>query len=105
MTTKETAIETLTEFFTHIGGRQPLIGDAWDEYDHISARKNIGTKSYTVTALVDDESLDTVSVVVYDFRKKAKRVTVFRVTSLPVMAAKFTLEAIDAYEAEMEDAA
>lgn len=101
MTTKETAIATLTAFFTHIGGRQPLIEDVWDEYDHISARKNIGTKRYTVSALVDDESLDTVSVVVYDFRKKAKRATVFRVTSLPVIAAKFVLEAIDAYEAEM----
>ena len=104
MTAKETALATLTEFFTHIGIRQPRIDDAWDDYGHVSSYKYIGTKCYTVTAIVHDKALQTVSVVVYDFGEQSKRVIVFRVESLPAMAAKFVLEAIDAYEAEMKTA-
>ena len=104
MTDKETALATLTEFFTHIGSEKPRIDDAWDDYGHVSAYKDIGTKCYTVTALVHDKALQTVSVVVYDFREQSKREVVFRVESLPAMAAKFVLEAIDAYEAEMKTA-
>lgn len=104
MTAKETALATLTEFFTHIGIRQPRIDDAWDDYDLVSAYKHVGKGRYTVSAVVSDISLDTVKVTVYDFRAKAKREVVLRVESLPAMAAKFVLEAIDAYEAEMNAA-
>ena len=100
MADKETATATLTEFFTHIGIRQPRIDDAWDDHSFVSASKYIGTKCYTVTALVHDKALQTVSVVVYDFGEQSKREVVLRVESLPAMAAKFVLEAIDAYEAE-----
>jgi hypothetical protein len=101
MTDKETALATLAEFFTHIGGRQPHVDDAWDDYDHISADKIVGKRRYTISALVSVHSLKTVSVAVYDFRKKSRRKTMFRVNTTPALAAKFTLEAIDAYEAEM----
>lgn len=104
MTDKETATATLTEFFIHIGGRKPRIEDGWDDYGLVSAYKYIGTKCYTVTAMVHDKALQTVSVVVYDFGEQSKREVVLRVESLPAMAAKFTLEAIDAYEAEMKTA-
>lgn len=104
MTDKETALATLTEFFTHIGGRQPRIDDAWANYDLVSAYKHVGERRCTVSAVVSDMSLGTVNVTVYDFRAKAKREVVLRVESLPAMAAKFVLEAIDAYEAEMKAA-
>lgn len=104
MTDKETATATLTEFFTHLGGRQPHVDDAWDDYDHISADKNVGKRRYTMSALVSVHSPKTVSVVVYDFRKKARRKAIFRVDTTPAVAARFTLEAIDAYEAEMNAA-
>ena len=102
MTDKKTALATLTEFFTHIGSERPRIDDAWDDYGLVSASKYIGTKCYTVTALVHDKALQTVSVVVYDFGEQSKREVVFRVESLPAMAAKFVLEAIDAYGADQE---
>ena len=101
MTDKETALATLAEFFTHIGGRQPRIEDAWADYDLVRGNKDVGERRYTVSAVVFYTSTETVNVVVYDFSKNAKRKTVFRVESLPAMAAKFVLEAIDAYEAEM----
>lgn len=104
MTAKETALATLTEFFTHIGIRQPRIDDAWSDYGLVSAYKHVGKGRYTVTAIVHDISLQTVSVVVYDFGEQSKREVVLRVESLPAMAAKFVLEAIDAYEAEMNAA-
>lgn len=104
MDAKETAIATLTEFFTHIGGRQPRIEDAWDDYKLVIAYKHVGKRRHRVVALTSDISLDTVNVTVYDFRAKAKREVVLRVESLPTLAAKFVLEAIDAYEAEMKTA-
>lgn len=104
MTDKETATATLTEFFTHIGGRKPRIEDAWDDYKLVSAYKHVGKRHHRVVALTSDISLDTVNVTVYDFRANAKREVVLRVESLPEMSAKFVLEAIDAYEAEMNAA-
>lgn len=105
MDAKETAIATLREFFTHIGGRQPLIQDAWDDYQHISADKYVGKRRYTVSATVSDSRLETVYVIAYDFRSKAKRMGICTIETTPELAAKFTLEAIDSYEAEMKAAA
>lgn len=105
MTTKETAIQTLTEFFTHLGGRQPFIQDSWDGFQHISADKHVGKRRYKVSAIVSDMHPELVRVTAYDFRAKAKRMGMFTIQTTPELAAKFTLEAIDAYEAEMEDAA
>lgn len=105
MTDKETATATLTEFFTHLGGRQPLIQDAWDDYQHISAQKVVGKRRYKVSVMVSDSRLETVYVTAYDFRAKAKRMGMFTIETTPELAAKFTLEAIDSYEAEMKAAA
>lgn len=105
MTTKETAIATLNAFFTHLGGRQPFIKDSWDGYQHISAEKHLGKRRYKLSAVVSDMYPEIVRVTAYDFRKRAKRDMVLTIEVTPELAAKFTLEAIDAYEAEMEDAA
>jgi len=104
MTDKETATATLTEFFARIGSEQPQIDDSWDGYKHVSADKRDVAKRYYVSAVVYGETLDVVDVVVYDLKKNAKRKVVLRVEALPAMAAKFVLEAIDAYEAEMDAA-
>lgn len=105
MDAKETAIATLREFFTHLGGRQPVIQDSWDEYQHISADKHVGKRRYAVSAIVSDMCPEIVRVMSFDFRAKAKRLGMFTIQTTPELAAKFTLEAIDSYEAEMKAAA
>lgn len=104
MDAKETATATLAEFFTHLDGSAPVIEDLWEEYDHMRASKRVGERRYYVDATVDCHRIETVGVRIYDFSEGAKRSAVANINVTPALAARFTLEAIDAYEAEMDAA-
>lgn len=104
-TRKDAATANLNEFLTNLGGTTPHIRDSWDEYQHISADTYVGEKYFTVCATVSDLHPGMVYVQVYDFRKTAQRESVFLVESNPSMAARFTLEAIAAYEQELGEVA
>lgn len=100
MTPKETAIATVEKFFKLLG-RKVQVEDAWEMYSFMSARVYDYQGRYTITAL---SFKDTLNVSVYDFVEDARRDDILRVGKIgPELAAKFTREAINAYEQELAE--
>lgn len=105
MTKKEIAIATVEAFFKLLG-RKPRVEDAWEMYSFMSARVYDYQGRYTITADASKDLSDTITVRVYNFEDKTKRFYVLDVSRVPPeLAAKFTREAINAYEQKLGDKA
>lgn len=101
MTPKETATATIETFFKLLGHKVP-VEDAWETNSFMSAIVHDYEGRYTISADSYKDSPNTITVRVYNFEDDAKRQNVLIVSSItPELAAKFTREAIAAYEQEL----
>lgn len=98
MALKETATATVEKFFELLGCKAPIL-DAWETHGFIDGIACDYQDRYTIAAL---SFKDTLNVSVYDFVEDARRDDILRVGKIgPELAAKFTREAITAYEQEL----
>ena len=103
MTPKETAISTVEKFFELLG-RKERVDDWWETYSFMSARVHDYQGRYMITADASKDLSDTITVRVYNFEDRTKRFYVLDVSKVtPELAAKFTKEAITAYEQELTE--
>ena len=101
MTPKETATATVETLFKLLG-RKPRVEDEWETHSFMSVRVRDFQGRYTITADSFKDSPDTITVRVYNFEDKTKRFYILDVSKIgPELAAKFTREAINAYEKEL----
>lgn len=100
MTPKETATATVETFFKLLGHKVQAV-DTWKTHRFMSAIVDGYQGYYTICAEAYKDSPDTITVRVHDFGDDAKRQSVLVVSGItPELAAKFTKEAINAYEKE-----
>ena len=108
MTPKETAIATVEKFFELLG-YNAQVNDYWEsnggidcivhDYQLHDYQLHDYQGPYTIVGSSFEGSQDTISVNVYDLNDDAKRDHVLRVSRVtPELAARFTREAITAYE-------
>lgn len=103
MTPKETATATVETFFK-IMGCKVRVEDEWETHTFMNARVYDFQGRYTITADSFDDLPDAITVRVYNFEDKTKRFYILDVSRVsPELAAKFTQEAINAYEQELAE--
>lgn len=103
MTKKEIAIATVETFFKLLGHKVEIV-DAWERHSFMSATVSGYQKLYTIFADSFKDSPDTITVRVYNFADKTKDFFILDVSRVsPEMAARFTQDAIDAYEQKLGD--
>lgn len=108
MTPKETAISTVEKFF-ELQGCHAQVNDFWESHGAIDCivhdyQVHDYQGPYTIVGSSFEGSQDTISVNVYNLEDDAKRDHVLRVSRVsPELAAKFTREAIAAYEQELAE--
>lgn len=103
MTPKETATATVEKFFKLLG-RKERVEDEWETHSFMSVRVYDFQGRYTITADSFKDSSGTIAVRVYNFEDKTKRFCILDVSKIgPELAAKFTQEAITAYEQELAE--
>lgn len=101
MTPKETATATVETFLKPLSRKTPVL-DTWKTHSFMSAVVEDYQGYYTICAEAYKDSPDTITVRVHDFGDDAKRQSVLVVSGInPELAAKFTREAIIAYEKEL----
>lgn len=106
MTPKETAIATVEKFFKLLGCAV-RVDDYWESCGVIDCivhdyQVHDYQGPYTIVGSSFEGSQDTISVNVYNLEDDAKRDHVLRVSRIaPELAAKFTQEAINAYEQKL----
>ncbi|QRJ57479.1 hypothetical protein GWO64_009495 [Corynebacterium macginleyi] len=101
MTPKETVIATVETFLKLLGCKE-LFVHFNEEYNSASSTVRDYQGRYTISADSYKDSPDTITVRVYNFEDDAKRQRVLVVSNItPELAAKFTREAINAYEEEL----
>ena len=105
MAKKEIAIATVEAFFKLLGHNVDIV-DAWERHSFMNAAVSGYQKRYTIFADSFKDSPDTITVRVYNFEDKTKSFFILDVSRVsPELAAKFTQEAINAYEEELGDKA
>lgn len=98
MTPKETAISTVEKFFELLG-RKELFVRFNEEYNLASSIVRNYQGRYTISAESFEDLPDTITVRVYNFEDKTNRFYILDVSRVsPELAARFTREAITAYE-------
>lgn len=108
MTPKETATATVEKFFELLGCHVQ-VNDFWESHGGIDCivhdyQLHDYQGPYTIVGSSFEGSQDTISVNVYDLNDDAKRDHVLRVSRItPELAARFTREAITAYEQELAE--
>lgn len=103
MTKKEIAIATVETFFKLLGCKV-RVEDEWETHSFMSVRVRDFQGRYTITADSFKDSPDTITVRVYNFADKTKDFFILDVSRVsPEMAARFTQDAIDAYEQKLGD--
>ena len=103
MTPKETAIATVEKFFELLGCKELFVHFS-EEYNFASSIVRDYQGRYTIYAESFEDLPDTITVRVYDYEDDAKREFVLIVSHItPELAAKFTREAINAYEQELAE--
>lgn len=101
MTPKETVIATVETFFKLLG-RKELFVHFNEGYNLASSIVRDYQGRYTISAESFEDLPDAITVRVYDHEDYAKREFVLIVSHItPELAAKFTREAIAAYEKEL----
>lgn len=101
MTPKETA--TLIAFFKLLG-RKAKILESKKKYNLVTATEYDYQGRYTISGTVFKENPAFIKVAIYDFKNDAKRDYILGVSRItPELAAKFTREAIAAYEKELAE--
>lgn len=106
MTPKETATVTVEKFFELLGCHVQ-VNDFWESHGGIDCivhdyQLHDHQGPYTIVGSSFEGSQDTISVNVYDLNDDAKRDHVLRVSRVTLeLAARFTREAINAYEQEL----
>lgn len=105
MNSRDKAIFDTKKFFHLMKMGTPPIRDSWEDHKHVSASV-IPYGPYTISTVASHNRPGAVAVTVYDFNKETTGSSrVLNVETTPELAARFTLEAIDAYEKELGDAA
>lgn len=103
MTPKETAIATVETFSKLLGCKVDIL-DEWETYSFINATAYYYQERYEIYADSFKDSPDTIDVRVRELGDDAKREFVLIVGNVsPELAAKFTREAINAYERELAE--
>nr|DAQ14467.1 MAG TPA: hypothetical protein [Caudoviricetes sp.] len=108
MTPKEAATATVEKFFELLG-YNVQVNDYWESHGGIDCivhdyQLHDYQGPYTIVGSSFEGSQDTISVNVYNLEDDAKRDHVLRVSRVtPELAAKFTREAINAYEQELAE--
>ncbi|MDK8469847.1 hypothetical protein [Corynebacterium accolens] len=101
MTKKETAVATVEAFFKLLG-RKVQVDDAWERNSFMGATVHDYQGRYTISTESFKDSPDTITVRVYNFADKTKNFFILDVSRVsPELAARFTQEAIDAYEQKL----
>ncbi|MDK4337690.1 hypothetical protein [Corynebacterium accolens] len=99
MTPKETAIATVETFFKLLGRKVQAIENSWEEYNLTSAVVRDYQGRYTISGESFEDLPGAITVRVYNFADKTKRFYILDVGKVtPELAARFTREAITAYE-------
>lgn len=100
MTPKETATATVETFFKLLGHKVQAV-DTWKTHRFMSAIVDGYQGRYTISADSYKDSPNTITVRVYNFEDETNSYYILDVSSItPELAAKFTREAINAYEEE-----
>lgn len=103
MTPKETATVTVEKFFELLGCHVQ-VNDFWESHGGIDCIVHDYQGRYTISTESFKDSPDTITVRVYNFEDKTKRFCILDVSKIgPELAAKFTQEAITAYEQELAE--
>lgn len=101
MSPKETATATVETFLKLLGCKVQVI-DKWETHGFMSAFVRDYQGRYTISAESFEDLPDTITVRIYDFKDDAKRETVLVVSNITLeLTAKFTREAINAYEEKL----
>lgn len=105
MTPKETATATIETFFKLLGRKVQAIEDSWEEYKLASAIVHDYQGRYTISTESFGDTADTIAVRVYNFKFEGAGEFdyILAVATTPELAAKFTREAIAAYEQELAE--
>lgn len=102
MTPKDTAIATVEKFFKHLGCKVQ-VDDYWDNHGVVDGIMHDYQGPYTIGGSSFRYSPDNISVDVYDLDDNAERESILHIRSVtPELAARFTREAITAYEQDEE---
>lgn len=100
MTPKETATATVETFFKLLGHKVQAV-DTWKTHRFMSAIVHDYEGRYTIDADSFKDSPDTITMRVYNFEDETNSYYILDVSRItPELAAKFTKEAINAYEKE-----
>lgn len=103
MTPKETAISTVEKFFELLGCKVQ-VDDYWEKRRFMNGFVWDYRERCTISASSFKHSPDTINVNVYDLDDDAERENILNIRSTgPELAAKFTREAINAYEQELAE--
>lgn len=103
MTEKETVTATVEKFFELLGSKELFVRFN-EEYNLASSIVRNYQGRYTISAESFEDLPDTITVRVYNFEDKTKRFYILDVSRItPELAARFTQEAIDAYEQELAE--
>lgn len=103
MTPKETAIATVEKFFKLLGRKVEIL-DTWEKLGFMNGTEWDYQGRCTISASSFKHSPDTINVNVYDLKDDAERDDILSVRKTsPELAAKFTKEAINAYEQELAE--
>ncbi|WKS56825.1 hypothetical protein [Corynebacterium accolens] len=101
MTPKETATATVEKFFELLGCKEEILDD-WERRGLINGWVWDYQDRCTISATSFKYSPGTIHVNVYDLKDDAERDDILSVRKTgPELAAKFTQEAINAYEKEL----
>ncbi|MDU4503924.1 MAG: hypothetical protein E7J02_13140 [Staphylococcus warneri] len=105
MNSRDKAIFDTKTFFALMKMGTPPIRDIWEDHKHVSANV-IPYGPYTISVSAYQGRPGAVAVTVYDFKKETTTSSrILNMETTPELAAKFTLEAIAAYEQELGEVA
>ncbi|MEJ4093758.1 hypothetical protein [Corynebacterium accolens] len=103
MTPKETATATVATFFKLLGCKEEILDD-WEKRGLINGWVWDYQDRCTISATSFEDSPGTIHVNVYDLGEDTERESILHVRRTgPELAAKFTREAINAYEQELAE--
>ncbi|WP_408934468.1 hypothetical protein [Corynebacterium marquesiae] len=101
MNSRDKAIFDTKKFFHLMKMGTPPIRDNWEDHKHVSASV-IPYGPYTISTVASHNRPGAVAVTVYDFNKETTTSSrILNMETTPELAAKFTQEAIAAYEQEL----